>query len=150
MAGLPPDALYVYGVHMTTTLNPYLGFRANAREAMAFYQTVFGGDLTSTTFGDMNATDDPAENDKIMHAQLTTPNGMTIMASDTPNSMEFNPGGTISVSISGEDEAELRGYWDGLSDRGIIRMPLERAPWDDIFGMCTDRFGIDWMISITR
>jgi PhnB protein len=135
---------------MTTKLNPYLGFRDNAREAMDFYHSVFGGDLTTTTFGSMHATDDPAENEKIMHAELNTPNGMTIMASDTPNSMEFAPGGAISVSISGADEAELRGYWDTLSDGGTVGMPLERAPWDDIFGMCTDRFGIEWMISITR
>ncbi len=135
---------------MATILNPYLGFRDDARAAMDFYQSVLGGKLDYTVFGDMNATDDPTENNKIMHAQLTTPGGLTLMASDTPNSMGFNPGNTISVSISGVDEAELRGYWDKLSEGGTIGMPFEKAPWGDLFGMCTDKFGIDWMISVTQ
>jgi PhnB protein len=135
---------------MATKLNPYLGFRDNAREAMDFYHSVFGGELNTTRFGDMHASDDPAEDDKIMHAELNTPGGMTIMASDTPNSMEFSTGARITVSIWGEDEAELRGYWDSLCDGGTVRMPLELAPWGSVFGMCEDRFGIDWMISIAR
>jgi PhnB protein len=134
---------------MTTKLNPHLGFRDNAREAMEFYHTVFGGDLNTLTFGALHATDDPAENDKIMHAELITPGGMTLMASDTPNSMGFSPGTTMSVSVSGEDDAELRGYWNGLSEGGTVRMPLERAAWGAVFGMCVDRFGVEWMISIT-
>ncbi|MGV8895922.1 MAG: VOC family protein [Rhodoglobus sp.] len=135
---------------MATKLNPYLGFRDNARAAMDFYQTVFDGELEYTTFADLNASDDPTEGNKIMHAQLITPGGLTLMAADTPNSMSFNAGTNISVSVSGQDEAELRGYWEKLSDGGTVVMPLEMAPWGDTFGMCTDTFGIDWMISITQ
>jgi PhnB protein len=134
---------------MTTTLNPYLGFRDNAREAMTYYQTVFGGELALSTFSEFQASEDPAEADKIMHGMLTTPQGMVLMGADTPNSMDFTPGNTFSVSLSGDDEAELRGYWDRLAgDGGTVTVPMERAPWGDIFGMCTDRFGVAWLVNV--
>lgn len=133
---------------MTTRLNPYLGFRDSAREAMEFYQAVFGGELTTNTFAEFQASDDPAEQDKIMHAMLVTPGGLVLMAADTPNRMPFTPGDNYSISLSGEDEGELRGYWDKLSDGGTVTMPLEKAPWGDVFGMCTDRFGVSWLLNI--
>ena len=133
---------------MATTLNPYLSFRDNAREVMEYYKSVFGGDLTVSTFGEYQASQDPAEQDKVMHAMLTTDNGMVLMAADTPNGMDLNPGSNISVSLSGDDEGELRRYWDGLVDGGSVTMPLEKAPWGDAFGMCTDRFGVAWMVNI--
>ena len=134
---------------MSTQLNPYLSFRDNAKDAMMFYQSVFGGDLTSSTFAEFHASDDPAEQDKIMHSALTTKGGMVLMASDTPNRMDYTPGNNISISLSGEDDAELRGYWDKLSQGGSVGMPLEPAPWGDSFGMCTDKFGINWLVNIT-
>lgn len=133
---------------MTTRLNPYLGFRNSAREAMEFYQSVLGGELTVNTFADFQASQDPAEQDKIMHSMLTTENGMCLMAADTPNSMEYTPGSSHSISLSGEDEAELRGYWDKLVQGGTVTMPLEPAPWGDIFGMCIDKFGVTWLVNI--
>lgn len=133
---------------MTTTLNPYLGFRDNARDAMTFYQSVFGGELTLSTFDQFQASEDPAEKDKIMHGMLTTETGMVLMGADTPNSMSFTPGDTFSVSLSGDDEAELRRYWDRLSGDGTVTVPLERAPWGDTFGMCTDKFGVAWLVNI--
>ncbi|MFP5345807.1 MAG: VOC family protein [Actinomycetes bacterium] len=134
---------------MTTRLNPYLSFRDNARQAMEFYKSVFGGDLTTSTFGEFSASQDPAEQDKTMHAQLTTEGGLTLMASDTPNGMDYTPGNNYSVSLSGDDEAELRGYWDKLSDGGTVQMPLDKAPWGDYFGMCIDKFGVSWLVNIT-
>jgi PhnB protein len=133
---------------MTTRLNPYLGFRENAREAMEFYHSVFGGELTMSTFGEMHASEDPAEQDKIMHSQLETPNGLVLMGSDTPNVMPYNPGDTISVSLSGDDDGELSGYWDKLSSSGKVTMPMAVAPWGDKFGMCTDKFGVNWLVNI--
>jgi PhnB protein len=133
---------------MSTQLNPYLSFRDNAREAMQFYQSVFGGELISTTFGEFQATDDPAEQDKIMHSMLSTDGGLVLMASDTPNQMAYTPGSTISISVSGEDEAELRGYWEKLSAGGTVGMPLGPAPWGDTFGMCSDKYGVSWLINI--
>ena len=133
---------------MSTRLNPYLAFRDTARQAMEFYQSVFGGELTRSTFAELHASDDPAEQDKIMHSMLTTDAGLTLMAADTPNVMEYEPGTSHSISLSGEDEAELRGYWDKLSDGGTVTVPLEKAPWGDTFGMCTDKFGVAWLVNI--
>lgn len=134
---------------MSIDLNPYLGFRNTARQAMEFYRSVFGGDLDLSTFGEMQASQDPAENDKIMHARLESPRGLVLMASDTPASMEVPTGSSISVSLSGDDEPELRAYWEKLSDGGNVTMPLEVAPWGDAFGMCVDKFGTAWMVNIT-
>jgi PhnB protein len=133
---------------MTTRLNPYLNFRDTAREAMDFYQSVFGGELTRSTFGEFQASDDPAEQNKIMHSMLITDNGLVLMASDTPNRMDYTSGTNFSISLSGEDDAELRGYWEKLSAGGSITMPLNQAPWGDIFGMCVDKFGISWLVNI--
>jgi PhnB protein len=133
---------------MGTRLNPYLSFRDSAREAMEFYHSVFGGELTTNTFAEFQASEDPAEQDKIMHSQLETDGGLVLMAADTPNSMDLTPGSSFAVSLSGEDEAELRGYWDKLSDGGTVTMPLDKAPWGDTFGMCVDKFGVSWMVNV--
>lgn len=134
---------------MTTRLNPYLGFRDTAKEAMEFYQSVFGGELTLSTFAELQGADDPADQDKIMHSQLMTENGLTLMASDTPSSMEYNPGSNYSISLSGDDDAELRGYWEKLSGSGTVTMALEKAPWGDSFGMCVDKYGVSWLVNIS-
>jgi PhnB protein len=134
---------------MTTLLNPYLSLRDNAREAMDFYQSVLGGELIRSTFGEYNASEDPAEQDKIMHSVLTNPDGLVLMGADTPNSMDYTPDSNGSVSLSGDDDAALRGFWDKLSEGGNVTMPLNKAPWGDSFGMLTDRFGVSWLVNIT-
>lgn len=133
---------------MPTILTPYLSFRDNAREAMEFYHSVFGGQLNISTFKDYHATEDPSEENNVMHSQLETPNGMTLMAADTPNGMEYKEGARISVTLSGEDESELRGYWEKLSQGANVVMPLEKAPWGDFYGMLTDKYGIVWQVNI--
>ena len=133
---------------MTTRLNPYLNFRDNARQAMDFYQSVFGGEVTRSTFAEFQMSEDPAERDKIMHSMLETDGGLALMAADTPNGMEFTPDGNGSLSLSGDDEAELRGYYEKLADGGTVTVPLEASPWGDLFGMCTDRFGVKWLVNI--
>ena len=134
---------------MTTRLNPYLSFRDNAREAMEFYKSVFGGELQSNTFKDFGLSQDPSDDDKVMHSMLEAPNGMVLMGADTPSAMEVQSGSSISISLSGDDEAELRGYFEKLSADGTVTMPLEKAPWGDHFGMCTDRFGVSWLVNIS-
>lgn len=135
---------------MPTRLNPYLGFRDDARQAMEFYRSVFGGELTLSTFGELQVSDDPAERDKIMHAQLETPGGLVLMAADTPNRMPYTPGDNFSVSLSGgpDSDAELRGYWAGLVEGGTVVEDLAVAPWGDAFGMVKDRFGTLWLVNI--
>ncbi len=134
---------------MQTKLNPYISFKDNTREAMQFYNTVFGGKLTMSTFKEFSASQDPNEDNLIMHAQLETEGGITLMASDTPNRMEYRPGTNFSVSLSGDNEAELTTYYQKLSEGGMVTMPLEKAPWGDSFGMCTDKFGVGWMVNIS-
>jgi PhnB protein len=136
---------------MTTKLNPYLNFREGTREVMEFYVSVFGGELTVTTFGEAGGMGlDESEHGKVMHSQLVTDGGLTLMASDVPSHMLT--GGDVSngnISLSGDDEAELRGYYDKLSDGGTVTMPMENSPWGDIFGMCVDKFGVDWLVNVT-
>jgi PhnB protein len=132
---------------VATHLNPYLSFRDSARTAMEFYQSVFGGELTLSTFGEFHASEDPAEADKIMHGQLTSPGGLVLMGADTPNSMELAAQSNISVSVSGQDLAELQGYWDTLADGGTVLQPFVQAPWGATFGMLVDRFGTTWLIN---
>jgi PhnB protein len=134
---------------MASRLNPYISFDNSARQAMEFYREVFGGNLTMNTFGEFGQEDSP-DADKIMHSQLETDMGFTLMASDTPAGMQRNPGDTITISLSGDDADSLRGYWEKLSDGGTVTMPLEKQMWGDEFGMCTDKFGIPWMVNVTQ
>jgi PhnB protein len=134
---------------MASRLNPYISFAGTAREAMEFYQQVFGGDLRINTFGEYGTPADQG-GEKIMHAQLETGAGYTIMASDTPPGMTHNPGDNITVSLSGEDSEELHGYWEKLSTGATVTIPLEKQMWGDEFGALKDRFGINWMVNIAQ
>lgn len=133
---------------MQTRLNPYLSFKDDARSAMEFYKTVFGGKLTMSTFKEFHASHSPSEDNQIMHAVLEADNGITFMASDTPDRMEYKAGTNYSMSLSGDNEAELKGYFEKLSIGGTVTMPLEKAPWGDTFGMLTDKFGVSWLVNI--
>lgn len=134
---------------MSSRLNPYLTFNGDARQAMEFYASVFGGDLALSTFGDLGATDPPDAN-LVMHAMLETDAGYTIMASDVPSQMEYQPMAGASVSLSGDDGDRLRGYWQRLSEGGSVTMALQKQAWGDEFGMCVDRFGVPWMVNISE
>jgi PhnB protein len=134
---------------MQSKLNPYLSFKNNTREAMEFYRTVFGGKLDLSTFKDFHASQDPSEDNMIMHSVLEADNGISFMASDTPSRMEYRAGTNMSMSLSGDNEAELKAYFEKLSVGGMVTMPLEKAIWGDSFGMCTDKFGVQWLVNIT-
>lgn len=134
---------------MQSRLNPYLSFRDNARQAMEFYKSVFGGTLVMNTFEEFHASEDPGEANKIMHSMLEAENGIVFMGADTPNRMAYLPGKNISMSLSGDNHAELKTYFEKLSAGGTVNQQLEQAPWGDSFGMITDKFGIDWMVNIT-
>ena len=134
---------------MSSRLNPYISFNGDARQAMEFYQSVFGGSLTLNTFGEFGGDDSPNA-DKIMHGMLETDAGYTLMGADTPPGLDHSPGNNIAVSLSGDDAGELRGYWEKLADGGSVSVPLEKQMWGDEFGMCVDRFGIAWMVNINQ
>ena len=134
---------------MASRLNPYISFDGNAREALEFYEQVFGGSLTVSTFGEFGPPDAPGA-DSIMHGQLETTSGFTLMGADNPPGAEHAPGNNIAVSLSGDDADELRGYWEKLSAGGTVTVPLEKQMWGDVFGMCTDQFGVPWLVNITQ
>jgi PhnB protein len=134
---------------VTSRLNPYISFADNARQAMEFYRGVFGGELALNTFGEMGGAA-PGDENKVMHAQLETPSGFTLMASDTPPGMPRSEGSSISVSLSGDDADDLRGWFTRLSEGGSVTMPLEKQIWGDEFGMCVDPFGVQWMVNISQ
>ena len=127
-------------------INPYLGFKNNARQAMEFYKSVFGGELTMSTFGESGSKDEPAEN--IMHAMLIVGPEMTLMASDMAESNESAARIQIALSCDNSEEEKVKGYWEKLSEGAKVTMPLATAPWGDAFGMLTDKFGIQWMVNI--
>jgi PhnB protein len=134
---------------MSTVLNPYLNFRGQAREAMEFYQSVFGGQLDVTTFGEMDGMDvSEAESGQVMHSLLVVSDSVRLMGSDVPSKMEGDyPNG--QVSLSGDDKDTLQGWFAGLSEGGTVGMPLDKAPWGDWFGQLTDRFGVSWLVNIS-
>ena len=135
---------------MTSRLNPYISFDGNAREAMEFYQSVFGGDADAEHLRRVRPRPTRRTPTRSCTRMLETDSGFTLMAADTPPGMAHNPGNNITVSLSGDDGDELRGYWEKLSASGTVSMPLEKQMWGDEFGMCTDRFGIAWMVNIAQ
>ena len=135
---------------MATRLNPYISFQDDARAALEFYQDVFGGDLVLNTFGETGGAAGTPIADLIMHGQLETKAGYTIMASDTPPGMTRTVGTHITVSLSGDDAEELRGYWAKLADGGRVDTALEKQIWGDEFGQLSDRFGVQWMVNIAQ
>ena len=132
---------------MGVNLNPYVHLDGTAATALAFYAEVLGGTPTMMTFGEfgMEGPDAP----KIMHGQLDTPAGLTLMCSDIPSHMTGEPGKTVTLALSGDDGPALRGWFKGLSEGGTVETPLEKQMWGDEFGQLTDRFGIEWLVNIT-
>jgi PhnB protein len=133
---------------MTSRLNPYLHFNGDARAAMEFYRSVLGGELVINTFGESGGMADPAVADKVMHAQLETDAGYTLMGADIMPGMPFSPGTTMTVCLSGDDSQRLHEYWSRLADGASVNVPLEKQMWGDEFGQLTDRFGVPWMVNI--
>jgi PhnB protein len=131
---------------MASRLNPYLNFNGNARQAMEFYTSVFGGTLILNTFAEYGGQG--ADANRIMHGMLETDAGYTIMGADVTSEMTYDRPAGFSVSLSGDDAEALRGYFEKLSEGGTVTMPLDKQVWGDEFGMCVDRFGISWLVNI--
>ena len=134
---------------MQSRLNAYLNFSGNCQEAMEFYKSIFGGKLEMTNYltGGMSRS---ADDEKlIMHAMLEADNGISFMASDAPGEADEKSAATVQLSLSGDNDDELTGYFKKLSEGGIVGEPLVTAPWGDKFGMVTDKFGMSWMVNIS-
>lgn len=134
----------------STRMSPLLQFTGEAAAAMEHYRSVFGGELVSQTYGGSGMADDPRDADLVMHAQLDVDPAFTMMSSDLPHALRDDaPSGLGPVCLWGDDDATLRGWWDGLADGGQVHVPLEPAPWGDSFGQLQDRFGVTWMVNIS-
>jgi PhnB protein len=132
----------------SVSLNPYLFFNGNAREAMEFYKGIFGGELNISNFEDFNS-DMPGMEEmkgKVMHAMLD--GEVKLMASDSRQASDKMA--KVELSISGDDEAKLKGYFEKLSAGGTVKMPLEKQAWGDLYGQLQDKYGVYWMINISQ
>ncbi|WP_280481795.1 VOC family protein [Nocardia cyriacigeorgica] len=136
---------------MGSQVNPCITFHGNAREAMEFYQQVFGGTLEISTVADFGSPDSPSA-DKVMHSRLDTSAGYTLMGwdfpEDRPGHPPYRPGNNVAVFLDGDD-GELRDYFEKLSAGGTVTLPLDTQVWGDEAGSLVDRFGISWMFNIT-
>ena len=136
---------------MKADLTPYRQFNGNAKEAMEFYQTVFGGELQMMPFSAMHSEEDVGgDGEKIMHAELVIDGQKLLFASDIPRVMQRMKGEDTPLSLTGgaELEEEIRGYWEKLSEGGTVTMPLEAVPWGAVYGALEDRIGTHWMFNI--
>jgi PhnB protein len=131
---------------MSVELNAYLFFPGNAEQAIAFYQQVFGGEITITRVGDVDPTAAPEQKNLVINAQLIG-GDITLRASDRQDT-STDPQTRIELSLIGTDDARLRALFDGLADGGTVRAQLEKQFWGDVFGAVTDKYGIGWQINI--
>ncbi len=130
-------------VHAVTHLN----FRGDARHALAFYQSVFGGDVAIVTYKDVDNVQDPSDADQVMWGQVDADNGFRVMAYDVPARMPWNQGeNAFFVSLRGETSQEITAYWEQLSNGATIVQALAPAQWAPLYGMLKDQFGITWVV----
>jgi PhnB protein len=128
------------------SFSPYLFFVGTCREAMNAYQSLFGGQLDIVTAADMPDDLEGVPGDAVMHAALTLPNGSLLMASDDPSATEDGPKSGFSVSYTAADADEAARVFEALAKDGEVQQPFGPTSWSPAFGMCTDRFGIPWMV----
>jgi PhnB protein len=134
---------------MSVKTTPHLNFRGDARAALDFYHSVFGGHLMAVTYRDAGAAQRPEEADQIMWGQVAGENGFRVMAYDVPESLAWEPGAIpFFVSVRGDSEDELKGYWDSLAAGATVIQPLGPAGWSPLYGMLKDRFGVTWVLDI--
>lgn len=132
---------------MSVSLIAYLNFPSGqTKEAMTYYQSIFGGELTIASFADYGI-DGPA--DGTMHASLVA-DGFTLMASDAMVGAEDTWGGTrVYLSFMGPELELLTGWFERLAAEGSVGMPLEQQVWGDTFGLLKDKYGLEWMFNIS-
>lgn len=134
---------------MTVNVVTHLNFRGDARAALEFYQSVFGGDLALFTYQDAHNVQDPAEANQLMWGQVSADNGFRVMAFDVPSSRPWDRGAnSFFVSVRSADSEELTVLWKKLAEGATVAMPLGPAPWAPLYGMLTDRFGITWVLDV--
>ncbi|MGW7265140.1 VOC family protein [Streptomyces sp. NPDC054842] len=134
---------------MSVAAVTHLNFRGDAREALTFYQSVFGGDTALVTYEDAGNVQDPSEADQVMWGQVTAASGFHVMAYDVPARMPWNQGeNAFFVSVRAGTAAEATACWKKLIEGGTVLQPLERAQWAPLYGMLRDRYGVTWVVDV--
>ena len=148
---------------MSVNATTHLNFRGDARAALEFYRSVFGGELMVATYADFGAPKDTPDADKVVFGQVAAENGFRMMAYDVPaTGQSARPSGpstrrengmTITqepffISLRGESVDEITGYWEKLSEGATVVEPLASSQWAPLFGMLTDRFGVTWVVDV--
>lgn len=134
---------------MTIHVSNHLNFRGDAREALEFYQTVFGGDITIVTYKDAHAVQEQSEASQVMWGQVTAESGFRVMAYDVPSRLPWDQGkNAFFVSVRGDSAQEITALWEKLSAGATIAQPLAPAGWSPLYGMLKDRFGVTWVLDV--
>ena len=132
-------------IHISTHLN----FRGNARSALEFYKSVFGGDLVVVTYAEARSNKAEAEANHVMWGQVVAPNGFRVMAYDVPSHMPWEPGkNAFFVSVRGEGVGDIADLWPKLAAKAQVLVPLAPSAWSPLYGMLTDQFGITWVLDV--
>ncbi|GLP69187.1 VOC family protein [Streptomyces sp. TUS-ST3] len=134
---------------MSVTTTTHLNFRGDAREALDFYRSVFGGRTVVVTYKDAGAVGNESEADWVMWGEVVGDGGFHVMAYDVPSQLPWNQGeNAFFVSVRGEDTEEISALWGRLAEGSTVVRPLESAPWAPLYGMLTDRFGVTWVLDV--
>jgi len=134
---------------VTVAVTNHLNFRGDARAALAFYQSVFGGELMIMSYADMGNVQDPSEANQVVWGQVAADSGFRVMAYDVPSRLPWNPGeNPFFVSLRGDTTEEITAYWEKLAVGATILQPLAPAQWAPLYGMLKDRFGITWVADV--
>ena len=134
---------------MTVTTTPHLNFRGDARAALEFWHSVFGGQLSVVSYADAQSVTDESEAQQVVYGQVVSDEGLRVMAFDVPAARPYDAGvSPVFVSVRGTDADELTRYWEALVEGGTIVTPLGKSMWSPLHGMVTDRFGVTWVLDL--
>ncbi len=134
---------------MSLSVVTHLNLRGDARAALEFYRSVFGGDLTIVSYQDAGNVQNPAEANQVMWGQVAAANGFRVMAYDVPSSRPWSRGeDPFFVSLRGETTDEVTAFWEKLAVGATVVQPLAPAQWAPVYGMLKDRFGITWVVDV--
>ena len=134
---------------MSVNAVTHLNFRGDARQALEFYHTVFGGNLTVMTYGDMGNVQEPSEANQVVWGQVDGGNGFRVMAYDVPSSRPWSRGeDPFFISLRGESAEEITTFWEGLAKGATIMAPLAVSQWSPLYGMLKDQFGVTWVVDV--
>lgn len=134
---------------MSVNAVTHLNFRGDARQALEFYHSAFGGDVAIISYKDAGNVQEPSEADQVMWGQVAADNGFRVMAYDVPSRMPWNQGeNAFFVLLRGETSQEISAYWEKLSNGATIVQELAPAQWAPLYGMLKDQFGVTWVMDV--